>query len=107
MAQWLAHDWLWECGCSRDRVDDVEAHLDAAVRVVVARFWQSRHAVVAVAEDLDAQTVVVLRQLVKACKQLVEHLNELLRRALGAERREATDVGEQNTAPTHTARLMP
>lgn len=37
-----------------DGVDHVEAHFDCAVRVVGAGLRQSRHAVVAVAEYLDA-----------------------------------------------------
>lgn len=52
---------------SRDSINHVQPHLDGAARVVGARLGQPGHAVVAVAEDLDAKAVVVL---VKKQKQL-------------------------------------
>ena len=42
-------------------VNHVQSHLDAVLGVVHARVWKTGHAVVAVAQDLDAQAVVVLK----------------------------------------------
>ena len=47
---------------SQDCVDHVQAHLDAVPGVVVVRLGQPRDAVIAVAQDLDAQAVVVLKE---------------------------------------------
>ena len=47
---------------SQDGVDHVQSHLNAVPGVVVVRLGQPRDAVVAVAQDLDAETVVVLKE---------------------------------------------
>lgn len=44
-----------------------------------------------------------LGQLVEASKQFVEDANQLLRRALGRQRREAHDVGKENSGTKHTS----
>jgi hypothetical protein len=46
-----------------DGVDHVEPHLDAVLGVVDARIRKSGHAVVAIAQDLDSQAVVVLKRI--------------------------------------------
>ena len=69
--------------------------------VVGAWVRQSADTVVAVTKQFDAQTGVVCCQFVEAREQLVQHSNQLLRRALRTESREATDVSEQYT--THRA----
>ena len=43
-----------------DRVDHIESHLNTALGVVRPRLAQAAHAVVAVAQDLDPHTVVLL-----------------------------------------------
>ena len=55
----IAHSFL--SLYSQDGVDHVQAHLDAVPGVVVVRLGQTRNAIVAVAEDLDAEAVVVLK----------------------------------------------
>ncbi len=50
----------WHCN-SLDGVNHVQSHLDGVLGVVVARVGQAAHAVVAVAQDLDAQAFVILR----------------------------------------------
>lgn len=47
-------------GDLRDGLYHVHPHLHAAVGVVGSRLWQPRHTVVAVSQDLDPQTVVLL-----------------------------------------------
>lgn len=64
--------------------------------MVTARLRQARHAVVAVAQDLNAQAVVIVRQLVEAPEELVEESDELLRRALRRQDCEAHDVREDH-----------
>lgn len=44
----------------RDGVDHVQTHLHTAVGVVCLRLGQSRHAVVAIAQDLNSAAVVFL-----------------------------------------------
>jgi hypothetical protein len=68
------------------------------VAVVGAWLGQAGHTVVAVPQDLDAQTVVLLRQVVEASEQLVQQLHQLLGRALRGQQREPADVRKQNTA---------
>ena len=41
-------------------VNDIQTHLNAAVGVVRARIGQSGHTVVAVAQDFDSQTMIIL-----------------------------------------------
>ena len=43
-----------------DSANHVQAHLDAAVGVVGSGFGQSGHAVVAIAQQFDPQTVILL-----------------------------------------------
>ena len=48
---------------SRDGLDHIQPHLDGAVGVVGARLGQPAHTVVTVAQDLNPQTVVLLRDI--------------------------------------------
>ena len=66
-------------------------------------FGHAAHAVVAVAQDLDAEAVVLRSELVEARKQLVEHLDELVRGAQGRQGREATNVSKQDTESERTS----
>ena len=81
---------------SQDGVDHVQAHLDAVPGVVVAGLGQPGDAVVAVAQDLDAHALVVLRQLVEPAKELVQCGHQLGGRQLFGEWREVYDVGVQD-----------
>ena len=58
-----------------DGVNHVDAHLDAALRVVAARLRQPRHAVVTVTEDLDAKAVVLVSEPVKPVKMNSLYVN--------------------------------
>ena len=51
----LLINWVY----SRDGVDHVEAHFHAALRVIRPRLRQPAHAVVAVAQQFDPQTMVL------------------------------------------------
>ena len=59
--------------------------------------WQATDAVIAVPEQFDTQAGVVHGQFVEPGKQLVQHADKFLRRALWTERRETTDVSKENT----------
>ena len=85
-----------------DGFDHVESHLDGAVGMVGSGVGQSADAVVAVAEQLDAQTGVVGGQFVEPREQLVQHAHQFLSRALRTESREAADVREQYATRTRT-----
>lgn len=52
----------WRGGNLRDGLYHVQPHLHTAVGVVGPRLRQPRHTVVAVSQDLDPQTVVLLSQ---------------------------------------------
>ena len=52
----------------RNGVNHIDAELDAAVRMVGPRVGDAAHAVVAVAQQLDAQAVMLPRQLVEPRK---------------------------------------
>lgn len=71
-------------GC--DGGDHVQTHFDTAVGVVGASFREAGDAVVAVAEQFNTQTVVLSGQLVKFGEQIVQHADQLLRRALASQR---------------------
>ena len=45
---------------SRDSIDHVQTHLDSVTSVLFVRLREPRHTVVAVPEDLDTKTFVVL-----------------------------------------------
>lgn len=51
--------WWWAVP---DGFDHAEAHLHAAVGVVLPGLGQAGHTVVAVTQDLDPQTVVLLQE---------------------------------------------
>lgn len=65
-----------------DSLDHAEAHLDAAVRVVRAGDREPADAVVAVAEELYPEAVVLGRELVEPGEEVVQHLHQLLGAAL-------------------------
>ena len=58
------NDEVWEA-ILRDGVNHVDAELDAAVGVVGAGLRDAAHAVVAVAQQLDAEAVMLRGQLVE------------------------------------------
>lgn len=64
--------------------------------MVGASFRQAGDAVVAVSKYFDAETMIVIRQLIEAAKQLVEKTNKFLCCALRGENCEADDIGEEN-----------
>lgn len=66
--------------------------------VIGSRVRQSRHAIVAVAQDFDPQAMIVAGQLIEAAKELVEQADQLLGGALRCQDGETDDVGEPGTA---------
>jgi len=56
----------------------VQAHLDAAMSMIAPGNRQAGNAVVTVAEKLDAQTMILRRELIETCKEIVQYLHELL-----------------------------
>ena len=64
--------------------------------VVGAGLRDAAHAVVAVAQQLDSQAVMLGGQPIEAGKQLVEKTDQLFGGALSRQRREPANVGEQN-----------
>lgn len=111
------------CGAEniRNGIDHVKSHFHGTCRMVGPRLGQTRHAVVAVAQDLDAQAMVVLMiyisliliykkkinsfslffthisQLIETPKQLVQQPDQLLGTALRSEHRESHDIRKENT----------
>ena len=98
----------------RDGIDHVYPELHAAVCVVGPGVRDAADAVVAVAQQLDTETVVLVSELVKPDntsrmregrgegtelpgEQFIEETDQLLRSALGGELSEAADVGKENT----------
>ncbi len=47
---------------SLDLIQHLQPHVDTVDSVVWSWHWHSRHAVIAVPEDLDPHTVIVLKQ---------------------------------------------
>lgn len=60
----------------------VQAHLDAAVGMIAPGDRQAGDAVVTIAEELYAQTVVLRRELVETGEEIVQDLHQLLGAAL-------------------------
>lgn len=60
----------------------MQAHLDAAVSVIAPGDRQAGDAVVTVAEELYAQTMVFRRELVETGEEIVQNLHQLLGAAL-------------------------
>jgi hypothetical protein len=56
----------------------VQAHLDAAMGMIVPGNRQAANAVVTVAEKLDAQTMILRRELIETCEEIVQYLHQLL-----------------------------
>ena len=99
----------------RDGIDHVYPELHAAVCVVRSGVRDAADAVVAVAQQLDTETVVLVSELVKPDntsrmregrggertelpgEQFIEETDQLLRSTLGGELSEAADVGKENT----------
>ena len=98
----------------RDGIDHVYPELHAAVCVVRSGVRDAADAVVAVAQQLDTETVVLVSELVKPDntsrmregrgegtelpgEQFIEETDQLLRSTLGRELGEAADVGKENT----------
>ena len=50
---------------SLDRVDHVEAHFHRVTSVVRRSLWKAAHAIIAIAQDLDPQAIVVAGQLIE------------------------------------------
>lgn len=66
--------------------------------MILGLHWRASDTVITVAQDLNSQLVVLLRQPVEACKQFVEHLHQIGGRVLGRDGREAHNVGVQDAA---------
>lgn len=60
----------------------MQAHLDAAVGMIAPGDRQAGDAVVTIAEELYAQTVVLRRELVETGEEIVQNLHQLLGAAL-------------------------
>lgn len=63
---------------SPEDLDHVEAHLDRSDCVLLAHVGDPADAVIAVAEDLYPQAMILIRGLVEAPEQLVERLDKQL-----------------------------
>lgn len=81
-----------------DGVAHVQAHLHTVPGVGGDGVGQTRYAVVAVAQDLDAKTPVDLGDVVESAEELVEHGDQLLGRAATRQLGEAHDVRVQDAA---------
>ena len=81
----------------RNCLNHIYAHLDTALGMVGPGFGHAAYTVVTIAQDLDAEAMVLGSELVEAGKQLVEHLDELIGRAQRWQGSEATDVSKQDT----------
>ncbi len=79
-----------------DGIDHVESHFYGVFGVVGRGLWQTRHAVVTIAENLDSQAIVVGRELIETAEKFVEQSHQLLSRALRRQHGEAHDVREQD-----------
>lgn len=64
--------------------------------MVLRLHGRSGDTVIAVAQDLNAQLVVLLGEPVKAGKQLVKHLDEIRGRVLGRDGRKAHNIRVEN-----------
>lgn len=84
-----------------DGLDHVQAGLHRAHGMVRSGFHCARiehgHAVIAVAEQLDAQTIVVLGNLVEPSEQVVENFHQLLGGRFASQFGETLDGGNENT----------
>ena len=78
---------------SPNGVNHEESHSHAVDRVIGSGDGKSAHAVVAVAEDLDAHAVVLLSQLVEAAKEVVKGSDQLLSGKLFRKWSEVHDIG--------------
>lgn len=66
--------------------------MDAEHGVVRGLPGGATDAVVTIAQNLNAKLLVLLRQLVEACEQIVQHLHQLLSRVRRRDGREAHNV---------------
>lgn len=73
-----------------------EPHVNTECTMIHRLHWRSSDTVIAVAQDLNSQLVVLLGESVEAGKQLVEHLYEVRRRVLGRNGGKAHNVSVQD-----------
>lgn len=73
-----------------------QSHVNTQGAVVLGLYRGTGNTIVAVAQDLNSQLVVLLGQPIEACKQLVEHLHQVRSRVLGRDGREADNVSVQD-----------
>lgn len=60
----------------------MQAHFDAAMGMIAPGNRQAGNAIVAVAEEFNAQTMVLRGELVETREEIVQHLHQLLSAAL-------------------------
>lgn len=73
-----------------------ETHVNTECAMILRLDWRTGDTVIAVAQDLNPQLVVLLGESVEAGKQLVEHLHEVRRRVLGRNGGKAHNVRVQD-----------
>jgi len=57
-------------GYSRDGVNHIETHFDGTMGVIRTGFWESGDAVVTIAQQLNAQTMMLRSQSIKAAMEV-------------------------------------
>lgn len=78
------------------RLDHLQSHVHTVLGVLWPRNGQPRNTVVAIAQNLDAQTLILLGDLIESPEQLVQRLHQIAGGQLLRQRREIDDVRVQN-----------